>query len=399
MRHSGRVDKINSFAAFSATLAVIALYFIFSEFVLNSTIFSGTRTDFDYYGNLVFSKEESEEAEKFKQDIMSLGDERQESIPGTIIFKYKPAVRDSFNLNSDGFRNAEFKKKEPGEFRIAVFGDSKVFGFSLQNENTIPAILEKRLREHFHSNITVLNMGVEGHDIQRAVATAKYFMEKIEPDFLVFDSWIIDLYSTFDHGNEEWEPFKGDEKLVPGIDSDESRTTYNRSKLLKLLQYTYLSDLAKVSARMQDSDFAKFPIPPQKLDVAEKFPEIYLDRMKDASIYFERQGIHSLFILPPLVQTKTPLSENEKYVLYLNEIATPGINLFSIKCIEGVRKALKTGRYGTNIVDQSRIFQGELDTIFFDGIHYTPRFMRIAADHIADELIKTLEKGNYFEKK
>ena len=73
------------------------------------------------------------------------------------------------------------------------------------------------------------------------------------------------------------------------------------------------------------------------------------------------------------------------------------INFFTKKCIDGVKEALKTGKYGTNIVDQSTIFQGELDTVFFEGIHYTPRFMRVSADHIADELIKTLEKGGYFE--
>ena len=61
------------------------------------------------------------------------------------------------------------------------------------------------------------------------------------------------------------------------------------------------------------------------------------------------------------------------------------------------QKALKTGKYGTNIVDQSGIFQGERDTVFFDGIHYTPKFMRVAAAHITEELIRTLENGGYFE--
>ena len=60
---------------------------------------------------------------------------------------------------------------------------------------------------------------------------------------------------------------------------------------------------------------------------------------------------------------------------------------------------MKTGKYGTNIIDQSGIFQGERDTVFFDGIHYTPKFMRVSADRIADELIKTLEEGGYFEDK
>ena len=119
--------------------------------------------------------------------------------------------------------------------------------------------------------------------------------------------------------------------------------------------------------------------------------------MADATMFFDKKGVASLFILPAMMHIKRPLSDNEKFFLYRNEMYSPGINLFTKKCIDGVKEALKTGKYGTNIIDQSRIFQGEHDTVFFDGIHYTPKFMRVSADHIADELIETLEKGGYFE--
>ena len=400
MKRQKRVDIINSAGKFAINFFCIAAYFVFSEFVLNSTIFKGVKTDFDYYGNLVFSKEEAEEASKFKRDIVSLGEERQESIPGTIIFKYKPAVRESFTFNSDGFRNREFTEKEKDEFRIAVFGDSKVFGFAVQDKDTISSVAERKLREHFHKNITVLNMGVEGHDIQRSVATAKFYLDKIQPDMVVFYSLIIDVHTAFDRGNNDWQPFKGDEKLIPGIEGrEEDKTVYDKIRLLNTLRHTYISDAAKVVARVSDQDFPTLPIPPQKVEFAEKFPEVYLGRMADAAAFFDQKSIVSLFVLPAMIHSKQPLSDNEKLFLYRNEVYLPGINLFTIKCINGVKEALKTGKYKANIVDQSEIFQGELDTVFFDGIHYTPKFIRTAADHIAGEMIKTLEKGGYLESK
>lgn len=398
MKMPKRIDMVNSAGRFAIAVLCVAAYFLFSETVLNLTVFKGAKTDFDYYGNLVFSKEEAEIADKFKRDIISLGEERQTSIPGTIIFKYKPAVRESFTLNSDGFRNKEFVEKGKDEFRIAVFGDSKVFGFAVQDNDTVSSIARRKLREHFHKNITVLNMGVEGHDIQRAVATAEFYLEKIDPDMVVFYSWIIDIQGAFDFGNINWPPFKGDEKLIPGIEGkEEDRTVYDKIRLLNTLKHTYMSDAEKLVSRATDKEFPEFPLPQHKIDYAEKFPETYLGRMADATAFFNKKGVASLFIIPAIIHVKRPLSDNEKFFLYRNEMYSPGINLFTEKCVNGVRKALKTGKYAANIVDQSEIFQGEQDTVFFDGIHYTPKFMRIAADHIADEIIKTLERGKYFE--
>ena len=399
MKMRKRIDRINSFGKLIVQLLCIAAYFVFSEFVLNFTIFKGVKTDFDYYRNMAFLPEEAEKAEKFMRDIISLGS-RELSIPGTIIFNYNPAVRESFYFNSEGFRNDEFTKKEKDEFRIAIYGDSKIFGFALQKEDTTPYIVEKRLREHFPGrNITVINMGVEGHDLQRAIATAKYFHEKVDPDMVVFFSWIVDLYNTFEHGNVDWEPFVGGEILIPRTDGNSVMAPVDRFKLLKTLQHTYLVDTAKLTARIQGLSVANLPLSPEKMETAENFPKSYLDRMKDATIYFERLGIPSLFILQPLIHTKKPLSGHEKYMIYLAENVFPGMNIFSEKCISGVLEALKTGKYGNNIVDHSNVFNDIQDTVFFDGMHYTPRFARIEAEHIADELIKMLEKGGYFENK
>lgn len=399
MKHIGRIDRIRSFGALAATLAATALYFVFSEYVLNFTIFKGAKTDFDYYENLVFSEEESENAEKFKRDLSSLGEERQTSIPGTIIFKYKPAERESFTLNSDGFRNKEFTEKEKDEFRIAVFGDSKIFGFAVQNDGTIPAMIEKNLRGHFHKNITVLNMGVEGHDIQRAFATARFYLEKIKPDMVVFSSWIIDIHSAFNSGNDDWEPFSGSEKLIPGIEGrPEEKTVYDKVRILNTLKQTYISDAEKIARRVSGMEFPALPIPPQKIAFADGFPKAYLGRMTDATAFFDQKGIVSLFFLQPLIQVKRPLSSNEELNLYRNEMYSPGINLFALRCIEGVEKEMKTGRYGKNIIDHSKLFQGYFDTVFYDGIHFTPKALKLEADKMSEDIIKTLEAGKYLEK-
>ena len=393
MKNHGRVDSINSFTVFAANLILLLIYFVFSETVLDLTVFKDAKNDFDYYENLVFSKEENETAKKFKRDLADIGLERGAVIPGTIIYKYKPVVREILTFNSDGFRNEEFRKKEKNEFRIALFGDSRVLGFSVKKEDAIPSIIEKNLRKRFKRNITVLNMGVEAYDIQREIAAARYYNEKIEPDMVVFYSAINDLRGTFIYGNISWEPFKGDETLPQSIDE----SVYNKIRVLNTLKQTYISDRAKITARIQKSDFAVLPIQVQKEEFAEKFPETFLGRISDAAGYFDKLGILSVFILTPQVQIKKPLSDIEKQILYLNEIAFPGINLFSLKCISGVKNALKTGKYSGNIIDYSEIFNGNPDTVFYDGVHYTPEALRVEADKITEDIAKILENGKYFE--
>ena len=393
MKNHGRVDSINSFTVFAANLVLLLMYFVFSETVLDLTVFKDAKNDFDYYENLVFSKEENETAKKFKRDLADIGLERGAVIPGTIIYKYKPVVREILTFNSDGFRNEEFRKKEKNEFRIALFGDSRVLGFSVKKEDAIPSIIEKNLRKRFKRNITVLNMGVEAYDLQREIAAARYYNEKIEPDMVVFYSAINDLRGTFIYGNISWEPFKGDETLPQSIDE----SVYNKIRVLNTLKQTYISDRAKITARIQKSDFAVLPIQVQKEEFAEKFPETFLGRISDAAGYFDKLGILSVFILTPQVQIKKPLSDIEKQILYLNEIAFPGINLFSLKCISGVKNALKTGKYSGNIIDYSEIFNGNPDTVFYDGVHYTPEALRVEADKITEDIAKILENGKYFE--
>jgi len=392
MKNHGRVDSVKSFAAFSANLALLVIYFLFSETVLDLTVFKDAKNDYDYYENLVLSGEENENAKKFKRDLASIGSERGISIPGTIIYKYKPAVRETLTFNSDGFRNKEFGKKEKNEFRIAVFGDSKVLGFS-REEDTLPSIVEKNLRKRFNRNITVLNMGVEAYDMQREIAAAQYYNEKIEPDMVVFYSGINDIRGTFIYGNINWEPFKGDETFSPSIEESIS----GKIRVLNTLKQTYISDRAKITARIQESDFAVLPVPAQKAEFAEKFPGTFLGRISGAAAYFEKLGILSVFILSPQIQTKKPLSDIEKQILYLNEISFPGINLFSLKCIDGLKNALKTGKYSGNIIDHSEIFNRNPDTVFYDGIHYTPKALRVEADKMTEDIMKILESGKYFE--
>lgn len=67
-------------------------------------------------------------------------------------------VEKSVGVNRQGFRGPVAGRKQPGETRVVMLGGSTVYGFGVEWDETIPAALERRLREH-DPKIRVLNLG------------------------------------------------------------------------------------------------------------------------------------------------------------------------------------------------------------------------------------------------
>lgn len=74
-------------------------------------------------------------------------------------FRGKPFAQHwDFKLNSQGFKNREFTKKENSTYRILGIGDSFVYGV-VPHKNNYLTLLESQLRED-RFNVEVLNMGI-----------------------------------------------------------------------------------------------------------------------------------------------------------------------------------------------------------------------------------------------
>ena len=97
---------------------------------------------------------------------------------------YKKPVR----INNFGFRGKDFQlEKKPGTYRIICLGDSVTFGWSVADEETYPAQLEKILQEKYPDrDIEVLNLGVTGYTSFQGKKLFLTFAEKLKPDLVIF---------------------------------------------------------------------------------------------------------------------------------------------------------------------------------------------------------------------
>ncbi|MBO4700114.1 SGNH/GDSL hydrolase family protein [bacterium] len=394
MKKIVRFDKISSIKSFVFSLFFVFSFFGFAESVLrNFSPMGDTLNNFEFYAGVSFSEEELETAIKAREDLASIGD-KIIGIPGTLVYKYKPAETSSFTFNSFGFRGGEPAAKEPDEYRIGVFGDSRILGIYLKTEDTIPGVLQKRLESEFPGRkITVFNAGIEGYDLQREIAFAELDAENMELDMVVFYFGGNDINYSFEKGNIDWKPFDENDviyqNLVENIADNRKKSFFERSCVISALKEAFLSDYVNFSASFE-KELVFQPLIPEFEKRAGEFVSKFFERAEKTSEKFKRRGIETVFFFSPLIQMKTPLSNIEQNMLYRNEMIFPGHNNYFLRCAEGIVE-----REYPVVFTQKNIFEGHSGTMFYDGLHFTPEASRIVGGDVAEKIAGLLKKSGF----
>jgi hypothetical protein len=115
----------------------------------------------------------------------------------------RPKIR--YEVNRWGLRGRDFAEmKTAGSVRVAVVGDSFVFGSGVEADATLPANLDARLRERFPSlaPFEVLNLGVPGNNLASHFAMLRIAEERLGADVLVLALTLPNDLSAWD-GQEE----------------------------------------------------------------------------------------------------------------------------------------------------------------------------------------------------
>jgi hypothetical protein len=112
----------------------------------------------------------------------------------------------SAGLNRYGYRGPVAPSKAPGELRVVMLGGSTVFGYGVAWNESIPFVLETRLRERINRPIRVVNLGFNNEG-------AFAFLPNLE-DFAYLDYDLVVLYEGYND--------------LPG-DDDVNRAVYRRN--------------------------------------------------------------------------------------------------------------------------------------------------------------------------
>lgn len=120
-------------------------------------------------------------------------------------FPARPKVE--YRLNSFGLRGPPFPIEKPsGAIRIAVVGDSFVFGSGVEEPDTLPAKLTSRLRDRFPAAmVEVLNLGVPGNNLSSHLAWLDIAERRLGASVLVLCLTLPNDLSSWDGQSERRE--------------------------------------------------------------------------------------------------------------------------------------------------------------------------------------------------
>lgn len=101
--------------------------------------------------------------------------------------------------NSLGFRGKEFQQQKPANvFRIVMLGGSAVYTSRVKYDSeTIPARLEKSLKDHGYKNVEVINGGVSGYSTAESLINLQYRVLELSPDLIIVYEAINDLHNRY----------------------------------------------------------------------------------------------------------------------------------------------------------------------------------------------------------
>ncbi len=94
----------------------------------------------------------------------------------------------SYQVSSLGIRDREIGAKGPDEFRILLLGDSFVFGYGLDPEQTLSWCLKERLeadRDLWPRQMVVINGGVGGYAPWQELSLLRELAPKLKPDLVI----------------------------------------------------------------------------------------------------------------------------------------------------------------------------------------------------------------------
>lgn len=136
------------------------------------------------------------------------------------------------STNEKGFRGVSHDYEKPPEtFRIVGIGDSFLFGFGVDNQDTVLVRLQELLGRDNSSakKVEIINLGVGAYSINHYLRILKYEVYKYDPDLVM-----VFFYSNDWRANKEDENWKVDDRgfLLSGAEEFSFKSV--RSFLLPL---------------------------------------------------------------------------------------------------------------------------------------------------------------------
>lgn len=268
---------------------------------------------------------------------------------------YRPWQGDGIVINELGLRTAMPSPKSPGEWRVAISGGSAVWGWRVLDADTIPADMQRRLRQT-HPNITVFNFGIEGATLAAELALLRQFRDMYALDEVLFYTGGNDVVAAY------------------------LRETAAQSEMDNLRREATGFELAKAARRLSAMLDGVSPATLATLD-RDLLPRMLRNNslregIVAADAYCRASAIRCSFVLQPmLLVRKNPVPPEDRIARTL-ELVFPRLDVLIGKMYRDSIAAAPRDR----ALDLSNFFDNATRPSFVDTVHLNEAGNRLVAE-------------------
>jgi lysophospholipase L1-like esterase len=335
-------------------------------------------------------------------------------------FRYKPSTivgRQRTGKQGNVLHGEDTDITQPNEskFRILMFGGSAVAGSGASTEGTtLPAQLEKKLRENYSKPIEVINCGVGGYT---SLQSLLYFIKisKSCPDLVVvYDGWNDLVYSSVFGG------FISKEDLHDNPNTGSEFYYYlkslelNRGRHFAYFGFSlhlFISSLAApkfirlIAAKLGLIKFLPLEITQQLTPYSSRYltnkivhdpkeaAETYKNQVKSFHACLKGYGIPTAYFLQPSIFDKDNLSSTEKNVFQTREIMTQKekiIQLYSLARATLNDQSTTQKPLIIDLIETPNKLEG--NDCFSDECHMTDDGYEYVAEDISNSILPLLNR-------
>jgi len=330
----------------------------------------------------------------------------------------------NIRINNYGFRGEDITlKKKPGMKRILVMGDSFTFGVGAEENETIPYLVEKYLKERAKF-VEVINAGIGGSSPLSNYLKARDEYLEFSPDIVIYffdfsdlaDDWrnekslvydkngkILRCDPTYAYGKRDWWAFMRLHSKACSYIHNKLVRTFDKIKILGLRGYIQAKLEGKRAKSLivakQAGEMAKNPIeydgylmmrgPDRLPQIKEHFKrnEKYLNMIRDL---FAFRGIPMILVIYPYGIHVGPDQWNEGRVYWGFEKGKVYDDYYAFDILEDYAK--RNNIPCINLLPD--FLEARDEHLFFDlDGHFTPLANKIAAKAIASNqlILKKLQ--------
>jgi lysophospholipase L1-like esterase len=316
-----------------------------------------------------------------------------------IVWKRRPYRGEYTTIGVDGLRRTVNNSSEPDALQVWMFGGSTVWGVGAPDDETIPSHLARLLNDAVGVETVVRNLGERGFVSTQEVI---YLMRELQagrrPDAVLFydgvnDAAAVSLWPEFPGAHVSYDTVRDrfEARNDNGGISSFARSTglYRASRIIldRLEDKPFEGD--GIVVYTSDDDGAE----PDFGWLAERGIDLWLDNVRVVESLSRAYGFTPLMIFQPgLWSEGKPLDPSEV------ELLTTEMEFASIGTIMSVRaqmastldERLADSQPRDAIINLNELFDGTPDPVYIDYVHVTGRGNELAAERVAEALVKRL---------